>query len=173
MRRAVLIFVLAATALLTGAPSTALGVSAAGPPSASPSTASPSTGAGGLTSAQAAGVVRDHGYTPLTVDGYSPTFDLSVIVGVLSASADGHPQQAFFFHRGQFAGTGGTQSANVRWVWSTGDVVALQFDLYRPGDPMCCPSAGAATVRYQWNGSTVTPLDPIPTSSWSAPTSRR
>ncbi|MEX5636629.1 LppP/LprE family lipoprotein [Parafrankia sp. FMc2] len=186
MRRIVLIFVLTVTALLAGAMSAAFATPSASVPGTSvPGTSAPTPpgtpGAGpaaavpggGLSAAQAASLVRSQGYTPLGVSGYEPGFALSVIVGRLSSSADGHPQQAFFFHRGRYVGTGTTPSAGVRWVWSTSDVVALQYDLYRPGDPMCCPSAGAATVRFGWDGSGVVPLDPIPPSDWSAPLSRR
>ncbi|OAA23873.1 LppP/LprE lipoprotein [Frankia sp. EI5c] len=177
MRRTVLILILAATAGLAGtaavtAPALAAPTSAA-LPSAPSAPAGGSSSTAALTLAQASRLVRDRGYTPLTTGGYEPTHDLSVIVGRLSTSVDGHPQQAFFFHRGRFVGTDTTASANVRWVWSTGDVVALQYDLYRPDDPMCCPSAGASTVRFRWDGSAVVPLDPIPTNSWSAPKSRR
>ncbi|WP_026311067.1 LppP/LprE family lipoprotein [Parafrankia elaeagni] len=196
MRRIVLIFVLTVTALFAGAMSAAFatpsasvpGTSAPTPPGTAPPSSTPpgstppgTPGAGsaaavpggGLTAAQAASLVRGQGYTPLGVSGYEPGFALSVIVGRLSTSVDGHPQQAFFFHRGRYVGTGTTPSAGVRWVWSTSDVVALQYDLYRPGDPMCCPSAGAAAVRFGWDGSGVVPLDPIPSSDWSAPLSRR
>lgn len=183
MRRLVLIIAMTATAALVATVSTvstALGAppsatsppaaASAGPQSQSTGTAAP---AGALTTARAANIVHGRGYTPLGVEGYTASMPLSVIVGRLSTSVDGHPQQAFFFHEGRFVGTDVAASANVRWVWSTGDTVALQYDLYRPDDPMCCPSAGASTVRYHWNGSAVVPLDPIPSNSWSAPASRR
>jgi hypothetical protein len=141
-------------------------------------TAAPGTpggvGAPVLSTARAAALVRGAGYTPISFAGYDPGNDLSVIIGLLSTSVDGHPQRAFLFHRGTFVGYDSPQpSATIRWIWSTDRVVALQYDLYRPDDPMCCPTAGGATVRYQWNGSAATPLDLIPTAAMSAPVSRR
>ncbi|OHV27683.1 hypothetical protein BBK14_19520 [Parafrankia soli] len=194
MRRVVFISVLAAAVILSGAASavSAAPTAVQSPPAATPgaarspgavassgAVASPSgpgssaAVAGSLSLAEASGLVRGRGYTPITTDGYEPTHDLSVIVGRLSTSVDGHPQQAFFFHRGRFVGTDAVASAGVRWVWSTSEVVALQYDLYRPADPMCCPSAGAASVRFRWDGTSVVPLDPIPTSKWTAAESRR
>ncbi|CAO5260055.1 LppP/LprE lipoprotein [Frankia sp. AgKG'84/4] len=132
------------------------------------------TGTPALGAAKATSVVRAAGYTPISFAGFDPGADLSVIVGLLSTSGDGHPQRAFLFHRGEFVGNDAPQpSATIRWIWSTDRVVALQYDLYRPGDPMCCPTVGGSTVRFQWNGATVTALDPVPTAAYSAAASRR
>ncbi|WP_232291895.1 LppP/LprE family lipoprotein [Frankia sp. QA3] len=140
----------------------------------SASAAPNAVGTPALSVAKASSVVRAAGYTPISLGGYDQNNDLSVIVGLRSTSADGHPQRAFLFHRGAFVGYDSPQpSATIRWIWSTDRVVALQYDLYKPGDPMCCPTAGGATVRYQWNGRSVTPLDPIPSAAFSAPASRR
>jgi len=56
---------------------------------------------------------------------------------------------------------------------STDDTMALQYQLYRPDDPMCCPTAGATTVRFAWNGTTAAPLDRLPSTGWNAPAGRR
>jgi hypothetical protein len=118
--------------------------------------------------------VRAHGYTPVVTDGYDRTRTLSVIIGTWAASADGHPQQAFFFHLGHYVGPDtAVPSAAERWTWSTDDVVAIEYELYRPADPLCCPTAGATTVRYRWTGSKVVALDAVPSPDWSAPKSRR
>ncbi|MCK9893578.1 LppP/LprE family lipoprotein [Frankia sp. AgB32] len=136
--------------------------------------ASDTSGSPALGTAKASSVVRAAGYTPISFAGFDPGADLSVIVGLLSTSGDGHPQRAFLFHRGEFVGNDAPQpSATIRWIWSTDRVVALQYDLYRPDDPMCCPTAGGSTARFQWNGTSVTPLDPVPTAAYSAPASRR
>ncbi|CAO5156030.1 LppP/LprE lipoprotein [Frankia sp. AiPs1] len=124
--------------------------------------------------AKAASVVRAAGYTPISLAGYDAGNDLSVIVGLLSTSGDGHPQRAFLFHHSTLVGYDAPQpSATIRWIWSTDREIALQYDLYRPGDPMCCPSAGGATVRFAWNGAGVSRLDPLPSADTSAVTSRR
>ncbi|WP_045876417.1 LppP/LprE family lipoprotein [Pseudofrankia sp. DC12] len=141
-------------------------IAAASPP------ASSHTPAAGLN--LAVGAVKAAGYTPADTSGYDASRSLSVIIGILTGSADGHPQQAFLFHDGRYVGVdAGVPSASTSWVWSTNDTVALQYQLYRPDDPMCCPTAGATTVRFVWNGTTVKPVDPLPPAGWDAPTSRR
>lgn len=138
------------------------------------SAASGTSGSLASSVAKAGSVVRAAGYTPISYGGFDPGNDLSVIIGVLSTSADGHPQRAFLFHLATFIGYDTPQpSAAIRWIWSTDQVVALQYDLYHPDDPMCCPTAGGDTVRYQWNGTGVTPLDPIPSSALTAAAGRR
>jgi hypothetical protein len=145
---------------------TAVGTALAAAPAASPG--------GGLSPASAMALVKTHGYAPMDTSGYDPARTLSVIIGVLATSADGHPQQAFFFHDGRYVGTDTSEpSATEAWVWSTDTTVALQYQLYRPDDPMCCPSGGASTVRFRWTGSGFVPLDRLPSTSWDAPMSRR
>ncbi|WP_241842053.1 LppP/LprE family lipoprotein [Pseudofrankia sp. BMG5.36] len=178
-RRLALALPLAAlAALLTGggpvaaAASPAASSTAPGPvATASPTTASPT---GGLSVAQAIAVVRASGYTPTDTTGYDPDRTLSVILGMLATSVDGHPQRAFLFHDGRYVATdAAVPSATVSWIWSTDDTVALQYQLYRPEDPMCCPTAGAATVRFSWNGAAAAPRDTLPPTGWNAPASRR
>ncbi|ADP78677.1 hypothetical protein FraEuI1c_0599 [Pseudofrankia inefficax] len=122
----------------------------------------------------AIGAVKAAGYTPADTSGYDPGRSLSVIIGILTGSADGHPQQAFLFHDGRYVGVdAGVASASTSWVWSTNDTVALQYQLYRPDDPMCCPTGGATTVRFEWLGGRVVTADPLPSADWNAPLSRR
>jgi hypothetical protein len=159
-----MIGVLTLVAGLTGTASAASGTSGA----------ASAAGAPALSASKAAAVVRAAGYTPISFGGYDPANDLSVIIGLLSTSGDGHPQRAFFFHRGAFVGIDSPQpSATIRWIWSTDREVALQYDLYRPDDPMCCPTAGGSTVQYRWTGTGVTPLSVLPSADTSAAASRR
>ncbi|WP_163550472.1 LppP/LprE family lipoprotein [Candidatus Frankia nodulisporulans] len=158
-----------AMSVLVGALSLTGGLTATATAATGASTVSDAPSAG-----QAAAVVRAAGYTPISFGGYDAANDLSVIIGLLSTSGDGHPQRAFLFHHATLVGYDAPQpSATIRWIWSTDRQVALQYDLYRPGDPMCCPSAGGATVRYAWNGSGVSRLDSLPSATTSAATSRR
>jgi len=39
---------------------------------------------------------------------------------------------------------------------------SITYRVYRPSDPHCCPSGGAATVRFRWAGTTLNALDPMP-----------
>lgn len=98
---------------------------------------------------------------------------LQVLVGVNARSGDGYAKKAFFFYRGRYLGTDTSQeSASILVMWQDGETVALMYVLYRPQDPMCCPTGGGAIVRYHWNGARLVPLDPIPPVE-SGPLSRR
>jgi hypothetical protein len=99
--------------------------------------------------------------------------DLRVLVGVRNDS-DGYEQHAFFFYRDDYLGTDTWDpSASVTVAWQSNDTAALQYALYRPDDPKCCPTGGTAEVRYQWDGTQLVALDPIPTNDPDAPLSRR
>lgn len=131
---------------------------------------SPSQGT--LESAEA--VVRAKGYRPYSNLGWGSPNTLKVILGTVSISVDGYSNRAFFFANGQYVGTDtSNDSAGIVALWSTGDTLALSYQLYNPADPMCCPTANAATVRYHWNGSTLAPLDHVPSADWTAIPSRR
>jgi len=160
--------VLAAFTITAGAT-----VAQAAPASPGGATPSPLGTPPPLSEAKAAATVRALGYTPTSTGGYDPARDLSVIVGYDSAAVDGHPQEAFLFHLGRLVGPAASPSAGVRWLWSTGDTVAIGYDLYKPDDPLCCATGGAATVRFHWTGDHVEALDPLPSTDWSAPLSRR
>jgi hypothetical protein len=80
-----------------------------------------------------------------------------------SGSGDGYGQQAFFFVNGRYIGTDASQpSATLRVVGQGDTEVTLAYPLYRDGDPLCCPGAGQARVRFQLNNGKLTALDPIP-----------
>jgi hypothetical protein len=73
----------------------------------------------------------------------------------------------FFFIGDRFVGTDRRASGSVHVLWMDGDTVAVSYQLWKPGDANCCPTAGAATVRYELRGGRVVPLDPVPPSSRS------
>jgi hypothetical protein len=106
--------------------------------------------------------------------GYESESPLHVLIGVQTGSADGEEQRAFFFLGGRYLGNDAPgQSAGVSLSWRDADTIALSYTLYRPNDAMCCPTGGSKVVRYRWNGTKLVALDPIPSSSNSAPLSRR
>lgn len=169
------------------AATSAVPVTSPAEPGPSPSTAAPSQPAtqapgpssppppakGSLAAAKA--TVRGLGYTPNPDTGkhWDNSATLNVIVGILTGSADGHPAWAFFFVDGHYIGTDTElPSALINLAWTHSDTVALTYLLYAPADPMCCPSAGTATVRYHWNGSHLAPLDPIPPAGGTGPSRR-
>jgi hypothetical protein len=133
---------------------------AAAPGSFSPS---PPLSSDGSKLAAAVAIVKSKGYDVIDTTTYQPGPTLGVLVGSATGSADGYNKSAFFFVAGRYIGTDAVQpSANVKVVWQDDSTVALSYDLYHSGDPLCCPTGGAATVRFHWNGQVLTPLDPIP-----------
>ena len=90
---------------------------------------------------------------------------LHLIIGVVTPSADGYVQRAFFFTDHYIGTDARTPSATIGFVSRTADTVTLRYPLYQSGDRMCCPSGGAADVRFRWDGQQLTPLDPIPSDA--------
>jgi hypothetical protein len=135
-------------------------------------TQTPTTSTGALSAAQA--LVESKGYTPASNTTWERVAGLNVVLGTLTESADGYNQLAFFFYDGRYLGTDtSASSAGIQQAWADDHTIALAYALYHPDDPMCCPTAGAATVRYQWTGNRLRALDPIPSADPGAATSRR
>ena len=110
----------------------------------------------------AAALVRKKGYRPglLTWDNF---FKLNVLIGTYARSADGYNKRAFFFFGRRYLGTdAAAPSAQVEEVWRDDSTIALLYILYRQNDPLCCPTAGGAIVRFRWSGSRLVALDRIP-----------
>ena len=90
-----------------------------------------------------------------------------------TGSGDGYGQQAFFFVNGRYIGTDTSQpSAKLRVASQNDTEVTLEYPLYRKNDPLCCPGAGVARVRFQLNNGRLSPLDPIPPASSQSGVSR-
>jgi LppP/LprE lipoprotein len=130
------------------------------------------TGAEGLGAALAA--VKAHGFTAGDTSNYHPQQTLRVLVGTRTGSGDGYGQQAFFFLDGRYLGTDTSQpSASVKVVGQSDTEVTLAYPLYKPHDPLCCASAGQATVHFQLNNGRLVPLNPIPPANSQTGTSRQ
>ncbi|HKG04461.1 MAG TPA: LppP/LprE family lipoprotein [Conexibacter sp.] len=125
-------------------------------------------------SLQAAEQVLDaRGYAPLGERDWRPDQQLKVLLGV-SRSADPRAEQAFFFVGDTFIGTDTKDpSAAIEVAAQSDGSVTLSYGLYRPADQIDVPTGGTAEVTYRWDGSRLTPQDPIPASSPAAPLSRR
>lgn len=151
-------------------------------PSSSKTTTTPATTAGGVEASRtttapaftkeaanggglegAIAVVKAHGFTANAMSDYHPDQTLRVLTATRTGSGDGYSQEAFFFVGNRYIGTDTSQpSASVKVV-SQGDTeVTLAYPLYRPHDPLCCPGAGQATVRFQLNNGRLVPLGTIP-----------
>jgi LppP/LprE lipoprotein len=122
----------------------------------------------------AAAVVSAHGYTAGDLSEYHPSQTLRVLVGTRTGSADGYNQLAFFFLGSHYLGTDSSQpSASMRVVSQSDTEVAIAYALYRSHDPLCCPSGGQTTVRFQLNNGQLVPLAPIPPASSSSGLARQ
>src|SRR4051812_19340542 len=122
-------------------------------------TPEPSNG-GTLASAEA--VVAKNGYVADDPSQYQTDQTLRVLIATRKDSGDGYAKKAFFFVGGRFIGTDtSNDSAGIRVDDQSDTLITLEYALYGKNDALCCPSDSAA-VRYQWNGSRLVPLDPIP-----------
>lgn len=114
--------------------------------------------------------VEQEGYTvdESNTFGYEESSSLNVLIGTATGSADGYNKKAFFFYNGEYLGTDTSgASAQINVAWRDDKTIAINYILYKTKDPLCCPTAGAATVRFQWNGNKMVALDPIPPTDWS------
>ena len=81
-----------------------------------------------------------------------------MLIGTRNGSADGYNQLAFFFLGNHYLGTDSSQpSASMRVLSQSDTEVTLAYALYRSHDPLCCPSGGQTTVRFQLNNGTARP----------------
>jgi hypothetical protein len=121
----------------------------------------------------AVAIVKAHGFTPNNTSDYRAGQTLRVLTATRTGSGDGYAQQAFFFVGARYIGTDTSQpSAGVKVVAQSDTEVKLAYPLYRPHDPLCCPGAGQATVRFQLNNGRLVPLGTIPPSSSTTGLSR-
>lgn len=124
--------------------------------------------------AAAATVVSAHGYTAGDLSEYHPNQTLRVLIGMRTGSADGYNHLAFFFLGSHYLGTdSGQPSASMRVVSQSDTEVAVAYALYRSHDPLCCPSGGQTTVRFQLDNGQLVPLEPIPPASSASGLSRQ
>jgi hypothetical protein len=122
-------------------------------------TPEPSNG-GTLASAEA--VLAKNGYVADDPSQYQTDQTLRVLIATRKDSGDGYAKKAFFFVGGRYIGTDtSNDSAGIRVDDQSDKLITLEYALYGKNDALCCPS-GSASVRYQWNGSRLVPLDPIP-----------
>lgn len=123
--------------------------------------------------AAAVAVLHAHGFVAEEPAQYHSNQTLQVLVGRPTQSGDGYGQRAFFFVDGRYIGTDAREpSATVRVVSQSDTEVALAYPLYRRNDPLCCPSGGQTTVRFQLDNGRLVPLGTIPPTSRSAGLSR-
>jgi LppP/LprE lipoprotein len=104
--------------------------------------------------------LRRQGYAPLNLAEYDFKTTLRVLIG--KRAADG-ARWAFFFTGGRYIGhDSATQSAGLSLVRTSPHTATLAYRTYAPQDAACCPHGPRVTVRFRWDGSTLTPEQAIP-----------
>jgi hypothetical protein len=84
-----------------------------------------------------------------------------VLVGYRNGEAGG-PRRAFFFAGTRLIGTDSTAGSSSLVVKRSGKRwVALTYGVFAPGAKPCCP-VSTTSVRFEWNGSALTPKGTIP-----------
>ncbi len=111
--------------------------------------------------------MRSRGFTPTDINDFTmpPLDGLHVIIATATPSADGHTEQAFFFVNGRFIRTDASPSAGIQLAWRNNTTIALSYSVYTANEPLCCPTGGAMIVRYEWTGTQLKALDPVPSAS--------
>jgi hypothetical protein len=121
----------------------------------------------------AADVLTAHGYTPVDISDYHAAQTLRVLIGTRTGAAAG-TERAFFFLGNRYLGTdAATPSGSIAVVSQSDTEVALAYALYRPHDPVCCPSGGQAVVHFQLDDGALTPLQTLPPATSAGGLSRQ
>ncbi len=140
-------------------------------------TSTPTAGstAGQLTLAEASNMLNERGFTVTDRTGFVRGRSLNVLIGKKADSPTVPQQFGFFFVGTDMIGTDFTDpSAGIRVATARDTTVVLRYNLYKPADKICCPSAGTADVTFRWDGTKLN-VDPttIPPSDPAANGSRR
>lgn len=134
----------------------------------------PTEPAAPLTLHAAEQVLDGHGFATLTERDWHPDETLKVLLGVRRGVSDQGAQQAFFFVGDRFIGTDTRDpSGRIAVTAQEDDAITLSYGLYRLSDSIEMPSGGDAEVTYTWDGSRLTPQQPIPPAAPAASLSRR
>jgi hypothetical protein len=107
----------------------------------------------------AAEIVSSRGFEVVRLKDYDPRKTLRVLIGRSSSGS----RLAFFFVNGDYIGNDAQDpSARVR-VTKVADLqVTLAYRIYAPGDDQDAPTGGPVSVRFRWDGTRLTPQDPLP-----------
>ena len=109
--------------------------------------------------------MRSQGFVPRDTQDLAspPVGGLHVIVASAAGPAGVHIERAFFFLAGHFIRTDlPDASARIEIAWRNNATIALGYAAYKGNEPRCCPKGGNLIVRFEWTGSRLKALDPIP-----------
>lgn len=91
---------------------------------------------------------------------WRPAATLHVIQATVSGSGSYAGDYYYFFVNGYLVGqeyfTYGSPGAHP-----DDSTFMVDFQVFNPGDPHCCPSGGTSSVRFRWDGSSLQTLDPM------------
>lgn len=119
-------------------------------------------------------VLAARGYAVLGERDWRPEQTLKVLLGIAEDPGEPRAELAFFFVGGTFIGTDTKEPSGLIEVAGQQDAaITLSYGLYRPADSIDDPTGGTAEVTYAWDGSRLTPQQPIPPAAPGAPLSRR
>jgi LppP/LprE lipoprotein len=108
--------------------------------------------------AAAVTTLREQGYRPVSLADYEAKHTLRVLVGRGDAG-----QRAFFFAGSEYIGNDAADDSEQIRVARTGNrSVALRYKLYEPGRTK---STGTTRVLFRWDGESLAPMTPIPSSA--------
>jgi hypothetical protein len=114
-------------------------------------------------------VLLQQGYEAVALKRYRGDQTLRVLLGRPQGVPEGG-RRAFFFVDGRMVGTDAPENSNSLSVFRTTDEkVTLRYRLYAPGDEACCPTAGEAKVRFEWDGQRIQVLDLVPQATVRKP----
>ena len=128
------------------------------------------SGTKGLSVDAATTIAGSSGYDNCDAQGYEPANTLHILICTASSSSG---EKVFFFTDKFIATDTKEDSMSLDFAGQSDTTVGIKYALFHPDDQDCCPSAGAATVHYTWDGTKVTAQDPIPTADTAADPSRR
>ena len=88
---------------------------------------------------------------------------LAWVQATVAGATGSSPNHVLFFVDGQFVGTATAEPYAFTYVESeTDDTVTVRYRWLNEGDPTANPTGGPAHIRYQWDGTQVVMLDPLP-----------
>ena len=114
----------------------------------------------------AADIVTSRGFEVTRLRDWDPDDTLRVLVGRTSSGAE----LAFFFVNGDYIGNDAQDPSARLKVAKRGDLaVTLAYGIYAPGDAADKPTGGPVRVRFLWDGTRLTPQDPLPVPEQRTP----
>jgi LppP/LprE lipoprotein len=109
----------------------------------------------------AVGVLRNQGYLPTRETDFNPRHQLRVLIGYRNGDPLS-PRRAFFFVGDRMIGNDSSSGSSTLKLAKAGNRwVTLAYGLYAPGGK---EPVSTTKIRFDWNGTALTPAGTIPAS---------